>query len=50
MGTERRPNCGVRERVGVLSGGDRIEGVDGGGGEEAGRELKVVTCWTSVAG
>ena len=29
--------------MGVLSGGDGIEGVDGGGGEEAGRELNVVT-------
>ena len=40
----------MRERVGVFSGGEGIEGVDGGGGEEAGRELKVATCWTSVAG
>ena len=41
MGTERRPNCGVGVRVGVFSGVEGMEGVDGGGGEEAGRELKV---------
>ena len=34
----------------MLSGGEGIEGEDGGGGEEAGRELNVVTFWTSVAG
>ena len=43
MGTERQPNCGVRDQVGVFSGGEGIEGVDGGGGEEAGRELNVAT-------
>ena len=41
MGTKRCPNCGVREQVGVLSGGEGMEGVDGGGGDEAGRELNV---------
>ena len=40
----------MREWVGMLSGRDGREGVDGGGGDEAGRELKVVTLWTSVAG
>ena len=45
MGTERWPNCGVRERVGVLSGGDGIEGVNGGGGDEAGRELGSEDLW-----
>ena len=50
MGTDQRPSCGVREQVGVFSGGDGIEGVDGGGGDEVGRELKVATFWTSVAG
>ena len=50
MGIERRPSCGVRERVRVFSGGEGMEGVDGGGGDEAGRELNVVTCCTSVAG
>ena len=41
MGTERWPSCGVRERVGVFSGVEGMDGVDGGGGEEAGRELNV---------
>ena len=50
IGIERRANCGVRGQVGVLSGGEGIEGVDGGGGDDAGRELKVATFWTSVAG
>ena len=40
MGTERRPSCGVGERVGVFSGVEGMEGVDGGG-DEAGRELNV---------
>ena len=43
MGTERRPSWGVRVRVGVFSGVEGMEGVDGGGGEEAGRELNVAT-------
>ena len=30
--------------MGVLSGGDGMDGVDGGGGDEAGRELNVATC------
>ena len=50
MGTERQANCGVRGWVGMLSGGDGRGGVDGGGGDEAGRELKVTTSWTSVDG
>ena len=50
MGTDQRPNCGVRVRVGVFSGVEGMEGVDGGGGDEAGRELKVATSCTSVAG
>ena len=49
MGTERRPNWGVGERVGVFSGVEGMEGVDGGSGDE-GRELKVATSCTSVAG
>ena len=44
MGTEQRPSCGVRVRVGVFSGGEGMEGEGGGGGEEAGRELNVATC------
>ena len=44
MGTERWPNCGVRVQVGVFSGGEGMEGEDGGGGDEAGRELNVATC------
>ena len=43
MGTERRPSCGVRVRVGVFSGVEGTDGVDGGGGEEAGRELNEAT-------
>ena len=49
MGTERRPNWGVRVRVGVFSGVDGMEVVDGGG-DEAGRELNVAMFCTSVAG
>ena len=36
--------------VGVFSGREGMEGEDGGGGDEAGRELNVATCCTSVAG
>ena len=43
MGTDRRPNCGVRARVGVFSGVEGMEGVDGGGGDEARGELNVAT-------
>ena len=40
----------MRVRVGVFSGVEGMEGVDGGGGDEAGRELNVAMFCTSVAG